>query len=41
LVFALSLEAWTLLAAVSRPVVLPTGDGFVVLGGLATGDTST
>jgi N-acetylneuraminic acid mutarotase len=26
---------------VSRPVVLPDGRGFVVLGGLATGDTST
>jgi hypothetical protein len=34
-------EAWTLPAAVSRPVVLPAPGGFVVLGGLATGDTST
>jgi N-acetylneuraminic acid mutarotase len=32
--------AWTLSAPVSRPVVLPDGRGFVVLG-LATGDTST
>jgi len=36
-----SAEAWTLPAAVSRPVVLPDRSGFVVLGGLATGDTST
>ncbi len=36
-----SLEAWTLPVAVSRPVVLPNRGGFVVLGGLATGDTST
>jgi hypothetical protein len=28
-------------ASVSRPVVLPDASGFVVLGGLATGDTST
>jgi hypothetical protein len=28
-------------AGVSRPVVLPDASGFVVLGGLATGDTST
>jgi len=34
-------EPWTLTAAVSRPVVLPDRDGFLVLGGLATGDTST
>ena len=34
-------EAWTLPAAVSRPVVLADGRGFVVLGGLAAGDTST
>ncbi len=34
-------EAWTLPAAVSRPVVLPDRSGFMVLGGLATGDTST
>lgn len=36
-----STEAWTLPAAVSRPVVLPDRSSFVVLGGLATGDTST
>lgn len=36
-----STETWTLPAPVSRPVVLPDGSGFVVLGGLATGDTST
>ena len=36
-----SREAWTLPAAVSRPVVLPDRRGFVVLGGLATGDSST
>lgn len=36
-----STETWTLPAAVSRPVVLPDQGGFVVLGGLATGDTST
>jgi N-acetylneuraminic acid mutarotase len=34
-------EAWTLPTAVSRPVVLPDRSGFAVLGGLATGDTST
>jgi hypothetical protein len=34
-------EAWTLPAAVSRAVVLPNRSGLVVLGGLATGDTST
>jgi hypothetical protein len=34
-------EPWTLAAAVSRPVVLPDGGDFMVLGGLATGDTST
>jgi N-acetylneuraminic acid mutarotase len=34
-------EAWTLPAAVSRPVVLPDRGGFAVLGGLALGDTST
>ena len=34
-------EPWTLPASVSRPVVLPGRGGFVVLGGLATGDTST
>ncbi len=34
-------ETWTLPAAVSRPVVLPDRSGFVLLGGLATGDTST
>ena len=36
-----SLEPWTVPAAVSRPVVLPDGRDFVILGGLATGDTST
>ncbi len=36
-----STEAWTLPAGVSRSVVLPDGSGFVILGGLATGDTST
>jgi hypothetical protein len=36
-----SSEDWTLPAAVSRPVVLPDRRGFVVLGGLAAGDTST
>jgi hypothetical protein len=36
-----STETWTLPDAVSRPVVLPDRNGFVVLGGLATGDTST
>lgn len=35
------LEPWRLPDAVSRPVVLPDGAGFVILGGLATGDTST
>jgi hypothetical protein len=34
-------EGWTLPNSVSRPVVLPDANGFVVLGGLATGDTST
>lgn len=34
-------EPWSLPAAVSRPVVLPDGNGFVILGGLATGDVST
>jgi hypothetical protein len=34
-------EPWTLPAPVSRPVVLPEGSGFVVFGGLVTGDTST
>lgn len=34
-------ELWRLSAAVSRPVVLPAGSRFVVLGGLATGDVST
>jgi hypothetical protein len=34
-------EAWHLPAAVSRPVVLPSGQGFLILGGLATGDVST
>jgi N-acetylneuraminic acid mutarotase len=34
-------EVWILPAGVSRQVVLPDGRGFVVLGGLATGDTST
>src|SRR5215475_10406235 len=33
-------EAWTLPAPVSRSVVLPDGNGFVILGGLSTGDTS-
>lgn len=36
-----SSEPWTLPAAVSRPVVLPDRPGFVILGGLTTGDTST
>ena len=36
-----SREPWTLASAVSRPVVLPSGRGFVVLGGLSTGDEST
>ena len=36
-----SLEPWKLSAAVSRPVVLPDRRGFVVLGGLETGDSST
>jgi hypothetical protein len=36
-----SAEPWKLPAAVSRAVVLPDDSGFVVLGGLATGDTST
>lgn len=34
-------EPWRLPAAVSRPVVLPDGSGFIILGGLATGDRST
>lgn len=34
-------EPWTLATPVSREVVLPDGNGFVVLGGLATGDSST
>src|SRR5579875_2413706 len=34
-------EPWHLPAPVSRPVVLPDGSGFVILGGLATGDVST
>ena len=34
-------EAWKLPDAVSRPVVLPSPTGFVVLGGLTTGDTTT
>jgi hypothetical protein len=38
---AASTETWRLPAAVSRAVVLPDGSGLVVLGGLATGDTST
>jgi hypothetical protein len=38
---AASTAAWTMPAPVSRAVVLPDQDGFVVLGGLATGDTST
>src|ERR1700751_2313000 len=38
---AASQEPWKLSAAVSRPVVLPDGGGFLVLGGLATGDPST
>ena len=33
--------AWQLPSAVSRPVVLPDGRGFVILGGLASGDVST
>ncbi len=36
-----SREVWKLPAPVSRPVVLPVHGGFVVLGGLATGDVST
>jgi hypothetical protein len=36
-----STETWTLPAAVSRAVVLPDHSGFVILGGLGTGDTST
>ncbi len=36
-----SRERWALPAPVSRPVVLPDGSGFVILGGLVTGDTST
>ncbi|HWE56766.1 MAG TPA: kelch repeat-containing protein [Acidimicrobiales bacterium] len=38
---AATTEPWTLPDAVSRPVVLPDGGDFVILGGLATGDTST
>lgn len=34
-------EAWRLPAPVSRPVVVPYGPGFVILGGLAPGDVST
>lgn len=34
-------EPWRLPAAVSRPVVLPDGSSFVILGGLSTGDVST
>lgn len=34
-------EPWALPASVSRPVVLADGQGFLILGGLATGDTST
>ena len=34
-------EAWQLPASVSRPVVVPSAGGFVVLGGLAAGDVST
>ena len=34
-------EGWSLPNSVSRPVVLPDGSDFVVLGGLTTGDTST
>ena len=34
-------EPWHLPAPVSRPVVLPDPAGFLILGGLATGDTST
>jgi hypothetical protein len=36
-----SREPWTLERAVSRPVVLPNGRDFVVLGGLSAGDVST
>lgn len=36
-----STEAWSLPAGVSRPVVLPDHSSFVILGGLAAGDTST
>lgn len=36
-----SVAPWRLPAAVSRPVVLADPAGFLVLGGLATGDTST
>src|SRR5215469_740267 len=36
-----SSEPWTLPTGVSRSVVLPDGNGFVVLGGLVIGDTST
>ena len=38
---AASTETWRLPAAVSRAVVLPDRSGLVILGGLATGDTST
>jgi hypothetical protein len=36
-----ALTAWTLPAAVSRPVVLDVGGAIDILGGLVTGDTST
>ena len=36
-----ALTAWTLPAAVSRPVVLNVGGAIDILGGLATGDVST
>lgn len=34
-------ENWTLPAPVSRSVVVPDGHGFLILGGLASGDVST
>jgi N-acetylneuraminic acid mutarotase len=34
-------QPWQLPAPVSRPVVVPDGSGFLILGGLATGDRST
>lgn len=34
-------ETWTLPTPVSRPVVVPDGHGFLILGGLASGDVST